>query len=88
MKDYREIVRELTAHPAEEEWFEFKENWYDAHGIGEYISSLSNSAAMEGKGNAYLIWGIDHVTHDVVGTRFDHRQNVKNEPYSDRKSVV
>ena len=80
MKDYREIVRELTAHPSEEEWVECKGNWYDAHGIGEYISSLSNSAAMNGKGNAYLIWGIDNVTHDVVGTRFAHRQDVKNEP--------
>ena len=26
------------------------------------------------------IWGIDNVTHDVVGTRFAHRQDVKNEP--------
>lgn len=33
-------VYELISHPNEEEWFEFKENWYEPAGIGEYISSM------------------------------------------------
>lgn len=43
-----EIVNELRNYSTEEEWFEFKENQYNEKGIGEYISSLSNSAAMDG----------------------------------------
>lgn len=58
-----QIIKELVSCTSEEEWFEFKENWYDANGIGEYISSLSNTAAMLGKEQAYLIWGINNDTH-------------------------
>ncbi|MCD8106122.1 MAG: ATP-binding protein [Lachnospiraceae bacterium] len=58
------IVKELISLPNEEEWFEFKENWYEPAGIGEYISSLSNTAAMLGKDQAYLIWGITNDNKD------------------------
>ena len=37
--DIIKIVKELVTYPNEEEWFEFKENWYQTDGIGEYISS-------------------------------------------------
>ena len=40
--DLGKIVKELIAYPTEANWFEFKENWYEPNGIGEYISSLSN----------------------------------------------
>jgi len=33
----------------EKEWFEFKENWFVPDELGEYISALSNSAAIEGR---------------------------------------
>ena len=58
-------------------WFEFKENWYDANGIGEYISSLSNTAALLGKENAYLVWGVNNDTHKLTNTTFDFHKNVK-----------
>jgi hypothetical protein len=32
----------------EREWFEFKENWYRENELGEYVSALSNSAAIAG----------------------------------------
>jgi len=38
--------------------------------IGEYISALANSAALLGKSNAYLVWGLDDMSHDFVGTLF------------------
>ncbi|MGP1599310.1 hypothetical protein [Peptoanaerobacter stomatis] len=41
-----EIIKDIVNHYSEEEWFEFKENWFEAHGIGEYISALSNAAAI------------------------------------------
>lgn len=36
--DLKKKVQELTAYPTEANWFEFKENWYEPNGIGEYIS--------------------------------------------------
>lgn len=74
------IVEELMDYDAEREWFEFKENWYEADQIGEYISGLSNSAAIEGKVNGYLVWGISDKTHKVVGTTFNPDRSVNNEP--------
>ena len=38
MKNYKAIVESLIQFHAEEEWFEFKENWFEQHAIGEYIS--------------------------------------------------
>jgi ATP-dependent DNA helicase RecG len=71
--DYlRGLLKELCALPSETEWVEFKVNLDDPQEIGEYISSLSNSAALCGKASAYLIWGVNDATHDVVGTRFNH----------------
>lgn len=42
------LLRELCKLPQETEWVEFKENAADPHDIGEYISALANSAALEG----------------------------------------
>ena len=64
------LVRELLSLPAETGWVEFKHNNTDAQQIGEYLSALSNSAALEGKAFAYLLWGIEDGTHAVVGTHF------------------
>lgn len=80
MDDLKKIVQSLLSNVSEEEWYEFKENWYDAVGIGEYISSLSNAAAMCGEECAYLIWGVNNATHEVMGTTFNCHMDVKNEP--------
>jgi predicted HTH transcriptional regulator len=64
------LTRELTQLPNEAEWVEFKLNNDDPREIGEYISALSNSAALLGKPSAYVIWGIDDATHEIVGTTF------------------
>lgn len=78
--DISEIIKELVTYPNEEEWFEFKENWYQADGIGEYISSLSNAAVMKGKREGYLIWGINNTTHEFTDTTFNYHRDVDNEP--------
>jgi ATP-dependent DNA helicase RecG len=64
------LFRELIAMPTETEWVEFKQNNKQPEEIGEHISALSNSAALCGKVNAYLVWGVDDKTHKVVGTSF------------------
>ncbi len=67
----RSLVLELTALPAETGWLEFKHNKAEPRDIGEYISALSNSAALEGRAHAYLIWGIANQGHAILGTSFD-----------------
>ena len=64
------LVHELRKLPAETEWVEFKHNRAEPEELGEYLSALANSAAFLGKVNAYMIWGVDNATHDIVGTVF------------------
>ncbi len=64
------LVRELCKLPNETEWLEFKRNAAEPQDIGEYLSALANAAALYGKVNGYLVWGIDDATHDIVGTTF------------------
>lgn len=64
------LIHELCSLPVESEWVEFKHNHASPQEVGEYISALSNSAMLLSKANAYLVWGIDDKTHDIIGTRF------------------
>ena len=80
ISDAVEIINALRAYDSEREWFEFKGNWYKPDELGEYISALSNSAAYEGKKQAYFVWGVDDATHEIKGTGFNYNQDVKNEP--------
>ena len=43
------LVNELLKQPKESEWIEFKHNNSEPQTIGEYISALSNSAALHRK---------------------------------------
>lgn len=76
-----EIISEAINLPHETEWIELKTNYWNPDGIGEYISALSNSAAMCGKKFGYMIWGIDNDNHQIVGTNIDFEQDIKNEPF-------
>lgn len=48
----RDLVRELCRLPREAEWLELKENKAEPQEIGEYLSALSNAAALAGKPRA------------------------------------
>lgn len=65
------LVESLRAYPAEQTWFEFKRNCVDVMRIGEYLSGLSNAALLANQPYGYLVYGIDNVTHEIVGTVFD-----------------
>lgn len=80
MTSMADILKELCAYPTEREWFEFKENWFEPEQLGQYISALSNSAAMEGRSDGYFVWGINDKTHEITGTKFDPDCDVKGEP--------
>lgn len=64
------LIKELRKLPNEIEWVEFKTNYVEPQELGEYISALANSTALHGKAFAYLAWGIEDKTHDIVGTDF------------------
>ena len=75
------LVRELCKLPHETEWVEFKGNNQDPHLIGEYISALSNAAALNGKAFAYMVWGVEDGSHVFTGTSFSPASAKKgNEP--------
>ena len=75
------LVRELCALPAETEWAEFKHNQANPQAIGEYISALANAAALNGKAHAYLVWGVEDGSHNLIGTTFEPATEKKgNEP--------
>ncbi len=64
------LVTELLRQPRETPWLEFKENVAAPEDIGEYLSALSNAAALHGRPCAYVIWGVQDGTHELTGTSF------------------
>ena len=65
------LVKRLQSMPTETEWLEFKHNNYDPDTIGRDISALANSAAFVERDCAYMIWGIDDETHEIIGSETD-----------------
>lgn len=71
MENYEMLIRRLCQYEHEMNWFEFKCNNFDPDMIGQDISALANAAAYAEKACAYMVWGIDDKTHDVVGTNIN-----------------
>lgn len=71
-KEVADLIINLAKNKKEPEWLEFKCNNGKPETIGEYISALSNSAAMLERSCAYIVWGVEDSTHDIVGTSFDY----------------
>ncbi|MCC8037469.1 MAG: putative DNA binding domain-containing protein [Bacteroidales bacterium] len=63
-----QLVKELSKLPKETPGVEFKRNNCDPQMIGRDISALANSATLLDKSHAYMIWGVDDQTHDILGT--------------------
>lgn len=74
-----ELVDRLRAEPSEADWFEFKETRViPPEVLGEYLSALSNAAAVARQQYGYLVLGVHDETHEVTGTHFDpHSEKVK-----------
>lgn len=73
-ENYDKFINELISLSTETEWVEFKTNYQTPEKIGEYISALANSAAIHQQQEAFLVFGIENKTHNVIGTTFDHNQ--------------
>ncbi|MCM1399379.1 MAG: putative DNA binding domain-containing protein [Clostridium sp.] len=74
---YRSLIERLRILSDENEWLEYKVNNYEPELIGEYISALSNSAAICDKEKAYFLWGINDKTHEIEGTMFTPKKAKK-----------
>ena len=48
MSMIQDILKRCVPYDDEQEWFDYKENWFEIDEIGQYISALSNAAAMAG----------------------------------------
>ena len=80
MSKLNDLIKECLGYEDELEWVEFKANIFNIDEVGEYISALSNSVAILGKPNAYMIWGIENDTHKVIGTNINYNKEINNEP--------
>lgn len=71
------LVKQLITLPNETDWLEFKHNNFDPEMIGKDISALANSATYRGKEQAYMIWGIDDISHEIKGTNYNRFSKLK-----------
>ena len=62
------LIKELCKLPKEVGWVEFKHNNCEPKMVGEDLSALANSATLNDRDYAYMIWGIDDDTHEIIGT--------------------
>lgn len=70
-KKYTKLLKEqIDRHNDECRYLEFKSNYQTAEKLGRYISALSNGACLDHQSHAYLYFGVDDATHEVVGTKF------------------
>ena len=65
-----ELLNRLLATGQEKPWLEFKHNCPDEREIGSYISALANSALLNDKDRAFIIYGIEDKTLRKLGTNF------------------
>lgn len=74
------LVQRLIQTDVEEPCIEFKGNKNDSEMIAKDISALSNSTIAHDKPVAFMVWGVDDIGHDIVGTTFNpNKQKVGNE---------
>jgi len=80
-KEIREKLDELRSEPAESELVEFKGAVGDSFStgdIGKYFSALSNEANLKNAECAWLVFGIEDKTKNVVGTSYRSDRNRLN----------
>ena len=66
----KRLVQSFVSYSAEPTWLEFKRNMADPQKLGRYLSGLSNAALLADQPYGYLVYGIDDLSHKIVGTTF------------------
>ena len=77
-KEIKTIISDIQASPKECEWVEIKQNNANPEEIGEYVSALANGAAYMGQSKGYLVFGMNDVTHAIVGTAYQPKLEKMN----------
>jgi ATP-dependent DNA helicase RecG len=67
---YAILAEEYARGGTELPHVEFKINNWQPDNIGTLISAISNVARLLDEPCGYVIWGVDDVRHEVVGTTF------------------
>ena len=72
VEELTNILDSLLTLPAETEVVEFKraERNFDDRDLGQYFSALSNEANLKGVSRAWLVFGVENHTHEVVGSQY------------------
>jgi len=73
------VVKRFLSYSDEADWLIFLQDTPNLDEIGEYISALSNAAALSGEPFGYIIWGVNDKTHEVVGTNFNYQKDISDE---------
>jgi ATP-dependent DNA helicase RecG len=70
--ELQNVLNCLLSLPGETEIVEFKEakNNYDLKKLGKYFSALANEANLCNKPSAWLIFGVQDNSHNIVGSNF------------------
>ena len=63
------LLKRLLSEGKESPWLEFKLNCPDEQELGSYVSALSNSAMLQDKDRAFIVFGIEDGTLKRTGTK-------------------
>jgi len=69
--EFTRLFHNLLRETRETPWLEFKCNYAHPDRIGEYISAISNAAALHDRDEGYIVWGVDDASRRPIGTKFD-----------------
>jgi ATP-dependent DNA helicase RecG len=78
----------------EDEVVEFKrgKDSFSTSDLGKYLSALSNEANLRGRERAWIVFGVDESTRNVVGTSFkedpEHLQSTKKQMWDGTSSIT
>ena len=69
-------LHKILSSETETEILEFKEakNAFPKDKLGQYFSALGNEANLKGKSYAYIIFGVNDKTHEIVGSEISDKQ--------------
>ncbi len=80
--EFVDLVNRLCSEPCEREWLEFKKDFHFNDEVGQRIAALSNSANLENREYAYLVFGIEDETHNILGAnKIFSLHKIGNEDY-------
>lgn len=69
--DESKFILDLIKNSNENEWIEFKSNYIDPQKLWETISALANTACLHQQNEAFLIFWVDDVSKEIIGTSFN-----------------